>query len=60
MKITNIVDTYKNRIFSKKPMPRDGHTACIINDKLILFGGDRHRLTFNDTYELDLKSVLHS
>jgi len=39
---------------SKIPAARDGHTASIYNDHLIIFGGDRHHVPFNDTYMFDL------
>ncbi len=39
----------------KRPAARDGHTGLIYNDKyLIIFGGDRHHMPFNDTYVCNL------
>lgn len=31
------------------PSPRDGHSACVINDRMYIFGGfeDQVRLFFN-------------
>ncbi|KRX07166.1 Galactose oxidase/kelch, beta-propeller [Pseudocohnilembus persalinus] len=54
-----IQQNQNNRIEGKRPLPRDGHTCCVIqqNGVLILFGGDRHRLTFNDIYELNLQKI---
>src|SRR4051812_34118792 len=30
------------------PIPRDGHTANVFEDKMIVFGGDRNKFPFND------------
>lgn len=40
------------------PCPRDGHSAIIINDKMIIIGGDRHQRQYHDIFELDLKLLL--
>ena len=33
-----------------KPCARDGYMSCLIKNKLIIFGGDRHKMSFNDFY----------
>jgi N-acetylneuraminic acid mutarotase len=38
------------RIRTHPPHPRDGHSAVISNSTMIIFGGDRHQMPFNDTY----------
>ena len=38
-----------------KPMARDGHSATIMEDKLYIFAGDRHKISFNDLFALNLK-----
>jgi Galactose oxidase, central domain/Kelch motif len=38
------------RIRAHPPHPRDGHSAVISNNIMIVFGGDRHQMPFNDTY----------
>ena len=38
------------RIRAHPPHPRDGHSAIISNNIMIIFGGDRHQMPFNDTY----------
>lgn len=43
-----------NIVIGKKPCARDGHCAVIIADELIIFGGDRHQMSFNDVYKLSL------
>ena len=37
-----------------KPCARDGHSAWIDSNKLYIFAGDRHRMSFNDLYVLNL------
>jgi hypothetical protein len=32
------------------PCARDGHSACIIDNKMYVFGGDKHQMSFNDLY----------
>ena len=38
----------------KRPPARDGHTGAVFENHMIVFGGDRHHMPFNDTYVLDL------
>ena len=44
-----------NIVVGKKPCARDGHVSVIINDELIICGGDRHQMSFNDIFKLNLK-----
>ena len=37
-----------------RPAARDGHTGCIIGNKFIVFGGDRHQMPHNDLHFLDI------
>jgi len=42
------------------PAPRSGHSACVINDAMLIFGGfDTHhpQQEFQDVYKLDLKNL---
>lgn len=32
------------------PCARDGHSACLIENKMYIFGGDKHQMSFNDLY----------
>ncbi|CAK77324.1 unnamed protein product (macronuclear) [Paramecium tetraurelia] len=34
----------------KKPCARDGHSAIVMGDIMIVFGGDRNLMSFNDIY----------
>jgi len=46
----------------KRPAARDGHTGIIVKGQdanyLVVFGGDRHGMPFNDMFMLDLKAEL--
>ena len=45
-----------NFVKYKRPTARDGHTGLVVRDKyLLIFGGDRHRNPFNDSYILDIQ-----
>ena len=39
-------------------MQRDGHTGIIYQGMLIVFGGDRHYMSFNDTYIFNIQSEI--
>ncbi len=49
-----VVGSVKGRM----PAARDGHTASLIGDQMIIFGGDRHRMPFADTFKLNVYSQL--
>ena len=38
----------------RRPAARDGHTGMVFENHMIVFGGDRHHMPFNDCYVLDL------
>lgn len=40
----------KGRVRGKIPHSRDGHTANVYEDTMVIFGGDRHQMAFNDVY----------
>lgn len=42
------------KLQGRRPTARDGHTGIIIEDMMIVFGGDRHHMPFNDTFMLDI------
>ena len=44
-----------NLIVGKKPCARDGHCSVVLGEELIIFGGDRHQMSFNDIYKLNLQ-----
>jgi hypothetical protein len=49
-------DLLYGKVQGRRPAARDGHTGVIVSGMLIVFGGDRHHMPFNDTYRLDVKS----
>jgi Galactose oxidase, central domain len=48
------------KVQGKKPPARDGHTGVIVGDVMIVFGGDRNRMPFNDTFKLDIRAVFEA
>ena len=38
----------------RNPTSRDGHAAVVLFNSLVIFGGDRHRMSFNDLLILPL------
>ena len=42
-------------MIGKKPCARDGHCAVIIANELVIFGGDRHQMSFNDIYKMNIQ-----
>lgn len=44
------VSPEKGRVAGHVPHARDGHSAVVIDKMMILFGGDRHQMPFNDIY----------
>lgn len=49
----------------KRPAARDGHSCAYISANedqpyMLVFGGDRHQMPFNDTFILDLNAELRS
>ena len=44
----------KQRVGGIRPNPRDGHSVVIHEGRMIVFGGDRHHMPFNDMFALDL------
>jgi hypothetical protein len=38
------------RVNGKVPHPRDGHSALVFNNCMLVFGGDRYQMPFNDLY----------
>ena len=42
------------RQMDKNPVSRDGHAAVVLFNSLFIFGGDRHRMSFNDLNILPL------
>ncbi len=40
-----------------KPCARDGHSACVDGKQLYIFAGDRHKMSFNDLFVLNLEYI---
>lgn len=50
----------EGKVWGKRPSARDGHTAHVHKGMLVIFGGDRHKMTFNDIYIYHLDKALES
>ena len=42
------------RVKDRRPAARDGHTGLVLGEKLIIFGGDRHHMPFNDSFSFEI------
>ena len=40
----------------RRPAARDGHSVSLIDGQMVIFGGDRHHMPFNDMFILDLEA----
>ena len=40
------------------PLPRDGHSSFVYNDKFYVFGGDRNKYPFNDFFIFDFNKKI--
>lgn len=65
MSALNFVDEEKSKIFIERSRPsaRDGHTANLIETAdssqiLVVFGGDRNNVPFNDLYLLNFTAEI--
>jgi len=54
----------KRIVQHRRPAPRDGHSSVLVPGTeakfMVVFGGDRHRMPFNDLYVLDVLSEIKS
>lgn len=58
----NFIEIAKNLVANtietvRKPYPRDGHSTVVFEEKMIVFGGDRHLISFDDIYSCDLSGI---
>ena len=44
------------KLFGSVPMPRDGHSALLYYDTMIIFGGDRNKFPLNDLFIFHLEN----
>ena len=51
----HIMEIKKGKIEGRVPKPRDGHSWVVHDERfLLIFGGDRHHMPFNDLFALDM------
>ncbi|XP_041351561.1 acyl-CoA-binding domain-containing protein 5-like [Gigantopelta aegis] len=48
---------YSPIVTGEKPLARSGHSATLINDRLVVFGGWDAPIPYNDLYILDMSTV---
>ena len=48
----------KYRVKGQKPQARDGHTSTVYGTQMIVFGGDRHKMSFHDLFGFNLDKIL--
>ena len=49
--------SHDNFVRFKRPSARDGHSIVVVDHKfMVVFGGDRHHMPFNDLHVLDLEA----
>ncbi len=51
-------DSKRNFLIGKKPCARDGQTASVYCDYMVIFGGDRHMMSFNEVYLFRMDKAL--
>lgn len=63
---TNFIDFAKlqvpvdGKVVGHKPCARDGHSALWCNGRMLIFGGDRHKMSFNDIHIMSLEPIITS
>lgn len=55
-----IYDQEKGQVIGKKPCARDGHGALAYDGCMLILGGDRHMVSFNDAYLFKLNKGVES
>ena len=58
MESSKVVPAVYGRIRGFRPCARDGHASVVVGRKMIIIGGDRHKMPFNDIFECDLDLAL--
>ncbi|KAK7468208.1 hypothetical protein BaRGS_00036569 [Batillaria attramentaria] len=48
---------YTPLVMGEKPLPRSGHSATLINDQLVMFGGWDAPFCYNDLFVLDMTTL---
>jgi hypothetical protein len=51
-------DSVRSFLIGKKPCARDGQTAVVYRDYMVIFGGDRHMMSFNDIFLFRMDKAL--
>lgn len=54
---TGPANPMQGRVEGKFPHSRDGHSAVLFENTMIVFGGDRHQMAFNDLYSYSVHEI---
>lgn len=57
---SNSPDQMQNKMIGRRPCARDGHSAVISDNQCFIFGGDRHMMSYNDLYAVDLDKIVET
>ena len=58
VKFNKTVPRIYGRIAGNRPCARDGHCAIVVKNMMLVLGGNRSKIGFNDLYVLDLEKVM--
>ena len=47
-----------SKVVGNRPRPRDGHSADLWGNQMVIFGGDRHHMPFNDLFTLNIENEI--
>lgn len=47
-----------NRMVGRRPCARDGHSSVLCENYCFIFGGDRHLMSYNDLFAVDLDKFI--
>lgn len=58
VKFNRTVPKVYGKIPGNRPCARDGHGTAVVKEKMIVFGGNRSKIGFNDLYELEIGKLV--
>lgn len=57
LKVPEQIRKRRSTLMNEAPKPRDGHISLMLDKNMVVFGGDRHQVPFNDLYFLPLEKL---
>ena len=58
MNETTTKSEYSGLLRGRIPAARDGHSAVLLKNLIVIFGGDRHRMPFSDTFIFNVQKEI--